>query len=206
MWAKTGVAYPIFPSTVRNRRTRHYRPNYAHEVVQVFEKPGGDLGPLRPCPLCDGDGEILALDLPVAEAHATIQLLLKGNEPELGPHNKPDTRYQNDVWSINQAQATVDLQTIGRQRTRLQHNGRVAHVVKEHPAVFPVELPRALMTFLAAPGEIVLDPFGGAGSTLIACQQTQRRALLVELDPVYCQVIVDRWERFSGQKAQGAHL
>ena len=50
-------------------------------------------------------------------------------------------------------------------------------------------------------GDIVLDPFGGSGTTLIACEQLGRRCRMVELDPVYCDVIVDRWEKFTGQKA-----
>lgn len=48
----------------------------------------------------------------------------------------------------------------------------------------------------------VLDLFGGSGSTLIAAEQTERRAFLVELDPPYCDVIVQRWEKFTGQKAE----
>jgi len=53
-------------------------------------------------------------------------------------------------------------------------------------------------------GENVLDLFGGSGSTLIAAQQTGRRAFLVELDPLYCDVIVARFEKFTGQKAERA--
>jgi DNA modification methylase len=48
----------------------------------------------------------------------------------------------------------------------------------------------------------VLDLFGGSGSTLIAAEQTGRRALLMELDPLYCDVIRLRWEKFTGKKAQ----
>jgi DNA modification methylase len=47
----------------------------------------------------------------------------------------------------------------------------------------------------------VLDPFGGSGSTLIACEKTGRHARLVELDPRYCDVIVQRWQEFSGGAA-----
>jgi DNA modification methylase len=47
-----------------------------------------------------------------------------------------------------------------------------------------------------------LDLFGGSGSTLIAAEQTGRRAFLMELDPPYCDVIVQRYERFTGQKAE----
>jgi DNA modification methylase len=47
----------------------------------------------------------------------------------------------------------------------------------------------------------VLDPFGGSGSTLIACDKTRRQARLVELDPRYCDVIIQRWQEWSGEIA-----
>jgi len=50
-------------------------------------------------------------------------------------------------------------------------------------------------------GAIVLDVFGGSGTTLVACEETGRCARLVELDPHYCDVIVARWEKFTGKKA-----
>jgi site-specific DNA-methyltransferase (adenine-specific) len=53
-----------------------------------------------------------------------------------------------------------------------------------------------------APSGIVLDPFGGSGTALIAAEQTGRRARLIELDPRYCDVIVKRWEQFTGKQAQ----
>jgi hypothetical protein len=49
--------------------------------------------------------------------------------------------------------------------------------------------------------DLVLDPFGGSGSTLIACEKSARRARLIEVDPKYVDVIVKRWEDFTGQKA-----
>jgi DNA modification methylase len=55
---------------------------------------------------------------------------------------------------------------------------------------------------LSRPGENVLDLFGGSGSTLIACEQTGRRAFLMEVDALYCDVIVQRWEEFTGRKAE----
>ena len=52
------------------------------------------------------------------------------------------------------------------------------------------------------PGDVVLDGFGGSGSTLIAAEKTGRKARLIELDPKFCDVIVKRWEEYSGNKAQ----
>src|SRR5215469_10413421 len=66
----------------------------------------------------------------------------------------------------------------------------------------PVELATRAMEYSCRPGENVLDLFGGSGSTLIAAEQTGRRAFLMELDPLYCDVIVTRWEQFTGKKAR----
>ena len=60
------------------------------------------------------------------------------------------------------------------------------------------------MQYSSRTGENVLDLFGGSGSTMIAAQQTGRRAFLMELDPLYCDVIVQRYEQFTGLKANRA--
>lgn len=66
----------------------------------------------------------------------------------------------------------------------------------------PVELAARAIEYSSQFGENVLDLFGGSGSTLIACEQLGRHAYLMELDPPYCDVIVQRWEQFTGKKAQ----
>jgi DNA modification methylase len=66
----------------------------------------------------------------------------------------------------------------------------------------PVELARRALAYSSRPGENVLDLFAGSGSTLIGAEQTGRRAFLLEIDPLYCDVIVTRWEQFTGHKAQ----
>jgi DNA modification methylase len=58
------------------------------------------------------------------------------------------------------------------------------------------------MEYSSRPGENVLDLFGGSGSTLIGAEQTGRKGFLMELDPLYCDVIVQRWENFTGKKAE----
>ncbi len=66
----------------------------------------------------------------------------------------------------------------------------------------PVELARRAIEYSTHTGERVLDLFGGSGSTLMACEQTGRKAYLMEIDPLYCDVIVQRWEGFTGKKAE----
>jgi DNA modification methylase len=65
----------------------------------------------------------------------------------------------------------------------------------------PVELAARALEFSSRPGENMLDLFGGSGSTLIAAEQAGRNAFLMELDPLYCDVIVQRFEQFTGQTA-----
>lgn len=72
----------------------------------------------------------------------------------------------------------------------------------EHPTMKPIALVARALQNSSEPGAVVLDPFGGSGSTLIAAEQTGRKAYLVEFDPKYCDVIVKRWETFTGKKAQ----
>ena len=66
----------------------------------------------------------------------------------------------------------------------------------------PVELAARAMQYSSRVGENVLDLFAGSGSTLIAAEQTRRRAYLMEIDGLYCDVIVERWQKFTGQTAQ----
>ena len=87
-------------------------------------------------------------------------------------------RDQGDVWQIRKPQKN-DL----------------------HPTMKPVELVERAVRNSSKTRDIVLDPFGGSGSTLIACEKAGRRARLIELDPKYVDVIVRRWQEFTGLKA-----
>jgi len=92
----------------------------------------------------------------------------------LGPNNA------TDVWSVKK----VNPQSM-------------IHLTEK-----PVELAVRAMQYSSREGEHVLDLFGGSGSTLIAAEQTGRKAFLMELDPLYSDVIVTRWEQFTGRKAE----
>ncbi|MCC6427957.1 MAG: ParB N-terminal domain-containing protein [Phycisphaerales bacterium] len=91
-----------------------------------------------------------------------------------GPNNVPD------VWSIKKVNPQA-----------------MCHLTEK-----PVELAKRAIEYSSRPGENVLDLFGGSGSTLMACEQAGRRGFLMELDPLYCDVIVQRWEAFTGKKAE----
>ena len=72
---------------------------------------------------------------------------------------------------------------------------------EDHPTMKPVRLFARLVRNSSRKGEIVLDTFGGSGTTIVACEQLNRKARLMELDPHYCDVIIARWEKLTGQKA-----
>jgi DNA modification methylase len=98
--------------------------------------------------------------------------------PEGNKHFWCGARDQGDVWFFNKPR-TNDL----------------------HPTMKPVELVQRAIENSSKTRDTVLDCFGGSGSTLIACEKTNRLARLIELDPKYCDVIVKRWQDFTGKKA-----
>ncbi len=95
------------------------------------------------------------------------------------PHYWCGDRDQSDVWEYNKP-VKNDL----------------------HPTMKPVELVERAINNSSKLGDIVLDGFGGSGSTLIAAEKTGRVARLIELDPKFCDVIVKRWEEYTGRKAE----
>lgn len=72
---------------------------------------------------------------------------------------------------------------------------------REHPTQKPIELIEPIVCFSSNNQQLVLDLFLGSGSTLIACEKTNRKCYGMEIDPLYCDVIVARWEKFTGKKA-----
>jgi len=93
----------------------------------------------------------------------------------------PDVNNATDVWSVKK----VNPQSM-------------IHLTEK-----PVELAERAMHYSSRRGEHVLDLFGGSGSTLMAAERVGRKAFLMELDPAYCDVIVERWQNYTGQKGQG---
>jgi DNA modification methylase len=96
-----------------------------------------------------------------------------------GPHHWCGDRQQGDVWSINKP-----------------------HSNKEHPTMKPVELVERAIANSSRKGDLVLDPFAGSGTTLLAAERTGRRARVLEIEPQYADVIVRRWQSYSGEEAR----
>ena len=68
----------------------------------------------------------------------------------------------------------------------------------------PVELVVRSLTNSSEPGAVVYEPFSGSGTTILACEKTGRQCRAIELEPKYVQVAIERWQAFTGQKAQRA--
>ena len=89
----------------------------------------------------------------------------------------PDIKNESDLWKISK------------------------DTKYKHPTQKPVELPYRAINNSSRPNNIVLDLFGGSGSTLIACEKLGRNGFILELDPKYCDVIIQRWQQFTGKEA-----
>jgi DNA modification methylase len=76
-----------------------------------------------------------------------------------------------------------------------------ARKIDVHPTMKPLKLCGRLLTNSSRPGDLVVDFFGGSGSTMMACEQIDRECYTMEYDPKYVDVIIDRWEKFTGRKA-----
>jgi DNA modification methylase len=74
----------------------------------------------------------------------------------------------------------------------------------EHPTMKPVELVERALRNSSKTRDTILDPFGGSGTTLIACERANRQARVIELDPKYCDVAVRRWQDYTGDVARHA--
>jgi DNA modification methylase len=104
------------------------------------------------------------------------------NNVELGRNG----RYRTNVWDY------AGVNTFGAGRSE---------ELALHPTVKPVQLVQDALLDCSQRGGVVLDPFGGSGSTLIAAERTGREAYLMELDPLYVDVIIRRWQAFTGGEA-----
>ena len=116
----------------------------------------------------------------------------------IGDSHRPDIEYlllfrKNALWN-NGTDANYSRCLEYNRVKKSEENGR-------HPTIKPIELITIELKISSNKESFVLDFFGGSGSTLIACEQLHRKCLMCELEPKYCDVIIQRWENFTGQKA-----
>jgi DNA modification methylase len=189
---------------------------FKHDVGAALKKQSGDIGFM-----CDFEPEtwlpVVAASFPKGKMNATIfcnkdlvpeylswarsanysfNILVwkKPNAIPLGGSYMPDVEYclvfrKSGVF--NGAIPEVSYSKVlsyGRERGL-------------HPTMKPVDMLRNQILIVSNAGGVVLDYFGGSGSTMIACEKTNRDCRMMELDPRYCDVIIKRWQDFTGQKA-----
>lgn len=152
----------------------------------VFGPQGGDLGLL-----------LLLRDSGLAPRHILIWVK---NRPSFSI-GRLDYDYQHEPivygWRPGAAHTWYAEET----RTSVLHFDR-PQASPDHPTTKPVDLFAHLILNSTQPGEMVLDPFAGSGTALMACEQEGRRARCIEIDPGYCDVIVARWEKHTGRQAE----
>jgi DNA modification methylase len=119
--------------------------------------------------------------------HEMVLVWKVGTVPHTNTFGLGDKRrYRTNVWSY------PGVNTFKSER--MEELG-------SHPTVKPVALVADAIRDVSHRGELVLDTFGGSGTTLIAAEKTGRRACLIELDPIYCDVTIRRWEKITGKQA-----
>lgn len=109
-----------------------------------------------------------------------MELYYLGTTEQRGYFNKKKGKGITNYWRIGTGNTQLD----------------------NHKACFPVELPARAIELTTNKNDIVADCFGGSGTTLIAAEQMQRKCYMMELDPQYCDVIIKRWEKLTGRKAE----
>jgi DNA modification methylase len=121
-------------------------------------------------------------------------ILMVGDEEEISEEMELyylGTTEQRGYFNKKKGQGITNYWRITTGNTQLEN----------HKACFPVKLPTRAIELTTDKKDIVLDCFGGSGTTLIACENANRKCYMMELDPRYCDVIIERWEELTGKKA-----
>jgi DNA modification methylase len=112
-----------------------------------------------------------------------------------------DYRYQYEFIIYGFKEGSAHSWYGGRTETDIWEQKREARQKYVHPTQKPVELIERALNNSSKADDVILDLFGGSGSTLVACEKIHRYARLMELDPQYCDVIIKRWQDYTGQEA-----
>ena len=130
-----------------------------------------------------------------------LLMWIKGNKPEYKPKNKSI----GTVWTVGYLRSGDPLTPEYHTDVwELDWEGKKRNPGLDHPTVKPTEVFAIPMRVHTSPGDICYEPFSGSGSQLIAGERLNRRVFAMEIEPVFCDVAVRRWEEFTGKKAQRA--
>jgi DNA modification methylase len=116
---------------------------------------------------------------------------------EAGKKDEVSNRLKNGEMNYSEVEIRPK-----RQLGTIYSGGVENQPVGNHPATFPLDFPITYIKAMTTIGDNIYEPFAGSGTTLIACEKTDRNCLALELDPKYCDVIIERWEKLTGQKAE----
>lgn len=197
VWEKVGVPVPLAHNMARDGRTRYFTPNYVHELVLIYANGEGVADEMLEADPTRAAAVFTRRQFDPVEMADLVVVFAKG--ARLAPGGPAGAvGLEGDVIRLSQAMATRDIPTDASKpltgaRSNLDRRSR-----KAHPAAFPVELPLRFIPYLADVGAVVLDPFMGAGSTILAAARTGRRAFGIELEPAYCDVACERYQRATG--------
>ncbi len=205
-------AFADFITAAFKCASEHLKPGGAYYIFhsdtygEIFRKAAREqIGDIRQCLIWNKNAIVLGRQ-DYQWKHEPILYGWKSG----GAHYFVDDRTQSTVYAdepidlskLKKAEAIKLLEEIYSESfntTVINENKPVRST--EHPTMKPLRLVGRLIKNSTRSGETVLDPFGGSGSTLIACEQLGRKCFTIEYDPRYCDVIVDRWETYTGKKA-----
>ena len=131
------------------------------------------------------------------EINATVE---KRNQKQIGKTLKKTTRNADGTFRTEMRKMTNSKYK--KMESVLELLPEMSDIRKEHPATFPVKLPEAYIKAMTDESDVIIEPFGGSGTTLIAAEKLGRSCRIMELDPKYCDVIRKRWTKWAKENGR----
>ena len=169
-------------------------------LIDAFQAANGAMKPGAVFYIWHAESEGLNFRAACAAAGFTVRqrLIWNKNSMVIG---RQDYQWKHEPCLYGWKEGAGHLWASDRKQTTVLNFDRPTRS-KEHPTMKPVKLFDYQIQNNTKGGDCVLDLFGGSGTTLIACEQNGRNAYVMELDPKYCDVIIHRWEKLTGEKAK----
>ncbi len=141
------------------------------------------------------EGMYSAIGLFDAGVHVQSQLVWVKNYLVLG---QADHHWRHELCWYGWFEGDSHRWFGGRDKTTVLEYNKLSSTTKTHPNEKPVDMLQSMLMNSSLPGDLVYEPFAGSGSTIIACQQTNRRCYAIDIDPMYVDVALQRWANLTG--------